>query len=437
MSLRAAGLLILVMILFAGLGWREHRQASDRVVRGVAAERDFVATLSDTSGLIAALALIDARSGALDTPERLLYILIDPETGDRLAGNLGAWPRGFAPPVRIGASPVTVVDGLAGSTLKLDDHFHLFIGRPTQGMGDSVLSFAPALALAIGGLFAILWLTERQSARRFSRRVAAITDAMDRFGGGALESRVADTTGDALGQLAQSVDGMLSLIAARLGHHERIAQQIVHELRAPVAYAVQAIRGSGGSQGIVQAERVEPVLVQLMETMDAVILLTEMEERPLRQESVPLRALIADLVELYADAAAERGIRIDLHCTAQPVVTAERALLMRLFANLIDNAIKYSPMNAMVALSVGADARGARVSVTDAGPGRAALPDAIGTLGMRGSHTAGTRGTGLGLAMAFRIARIHGASITLADRSDHSGLIATVRFPGPAPSVPV
>ena len=109
-------------------------------------------------------------------------------------------------------------------------------------------------------------------------------------------------------------------------------------------------------------------------------------------------------------------------------IAGHRALLAILVRNLVDNAVRYGGPGA-VRVDVARDDRGARLVVTDEGPGVPAAERAA--LGQRFRRLAGSgqAGTGLGLSIVKRIAELHRASVCFADGPRGRGLSVTVEFP--------
>jgi signal transduction histidine kinase len=110
------------------------------------------------------------------------------------------------------------------------------------------------------------------------------------------------------------------------------------------------------------------------------------------------------------------------------MVLGDRQRLQRVVANLLDNAIKYTPPGGNVALSVTAEDVGAKVEVTDTGMGIDEKDiHRIFDRFYRGDKSRSTAGSGLGLSLALAIIRAHGGDITV--KSTHSGSTFTVSLP--------
>ena len=150
-------------------------------------------------------------------------------------------------------------------------------------------------------------------------------------------------------------------------------------------------------------------------------------------QRVDLRELCENMLEMFLDTAAAKGI--DLGLEVQPAnVMGHGWLLRELLSNLVDNAIKYTPAGGSVTIRCSAQPGpqgGVRASlqVEDDGPGVPATER--GRVLERFYRVPGTvgEGTGLGLPIADEIARAHGALFTLEDGGNGRGLLVTLVFP--------
>ena len=138
------------------------------------------------------------------------------------------------------------------------------------------------------------------------------------------------------------------------------------------------------------------------------------------------------LADLAADAHT-RGVAVELHAGAAPLLRADEALLRVLLRNLLDNAIRYAPRGSGVEVRVESAASGPVLTVTDSGPG---IPpgERDRVLG-RFYRALGTSepGAGLGLSIVARIATLHGATLVLGEGPGGRGLAVRVAFPRERP----
>jgi signal transduction histidine kinase len=120
--------------------------------------------------------------------------------------------------------------------------------------------------------------------------------------------------------------------------------------------------------------------------------------------------------------AEDKGIDIRFVESSQPLmVNGDRSRLQRVVANLLDNAVKYSPRGGTVTLSVKLDAGNARVEISDTGIGidENDIPHIFERF-YRGDKSRSTAGSGLGLSLALAIIRAHGGDITVKSSSHGS-----------------
>jgi len=140
---------------------------------------------------------------------------------------------------------------------------------------------------------------------------------------------------------------------------------------------------------------------------------------------VPLADVVARAVDLYRDVADAKGVSLEVQVEGgrqsssgsaapsgkQPVVLGDRTRLEQVAANLIDNAIKYTPPGGRVRVAVGEAGGRAEISVHDTGPG--IPPDELPRIWdrlFRGDASRAERGLGLGLSLVRAIATAHGGT---------------------------
>ncbi len=135
---------------------------------------------------------------------------------------------------------------------------------------------------------------------------------------------------------------------------------------------------------------------------------------PLQREPVPLVGVVERAVELYRDAADSKNVALEFvrDGVADVVVSGDRTRLEQVAANLIDNAVKYTPPGGRVDVSVGRDGAQAVVRVRDTGPG--IPPDEVSRIWdrlFRGDTSRTERGLGLGLSLVKAVVEAHGGSV--------------------------
>jgi signal transduction histidine kinase len=289
---------------------------------------------------------------------------------------------------------------------------------------------APLLLIALAGGVAVTFLATAPL-----RRVAATVDRIVRTG--EIGARVPGHRGR--GDLAE----LVALINRLLESNERLLRgvretldDVAHDLRTPLTRlrgsAERALTGPDDPAAarealadcLEESERITALVDALMEVAEA-----EAGAAPLDREPVAMRPLLAEAVSVFGPAAEEKSIRLVLEEGDEATVQGDRNRLERVFANLLDNAIKYSEEGAAVTVRLAREGGEAVVTVEDTGRGIAddALPRIWDRL-YRADPSRSRRGLGLGLSLVRAIVEAHGGSVAAASRTGR-GSTFTVRLP--------
>jgi len=205
-------------------------------------------------------------------------------------------------------------------------------------------------------------------------------------------------TADASHELRSPLTAIKTSVDVILNHPERIHPKNAKKLAA-IANAT--------TQMTYLAEE----LLFLARTEDAAILTTPNEWVPLH-----LNKVLQNLVDLYEPSALAKSITLQSHWLANVSVVGDAAQMTRLFSNLLENALQYTPSGGTIFLALAKHNRSAIVSVKDTGVGIAPEQQPfVFERFWRADKARASRegGTGLGLAIAMAIAQRHGGDITL------------------------
>jgi len=303
-----------------------------------------------------------------------------------------------------------------------------------QRAAELALQTLKPFALLLPVLALVIWIAVGHALEPLRRLTAQVKSRRVN----ALDALPATQLPDEVQPLVLALNDLLGRLRAALERERAFMADAAHELRTPLTalYLQTGMLARASSE----AER-EAAMSTLAAGVQRAIRLVEQMLALARQEPradsqpVPVRLdelareIVAELVPL-ADAG-----RIDLGvAAAQPAtVIADPDALRTLLRNLIDNAVRYTPAGGRVDVTVESSATGARVTVTDDGPGipaeeRARVLDRF----YRRAGTTAT-GSGLGLAIVKAIADAHGATVSLTDGPAGKGLAVTTAFPAPAP----
>ena len=269
--------------------------------------------------------------------------------------------------------------------------------------------------------------------RRMLGHVRNITEAASRIGQSDLSSRVPTTRrNDEVSHLARTLNHMLDRIENSVRQLHSITDSLAHDLRSPLT----AIRGK---LEIVLSERLrveqaEPIvsaideLDRLTEFLNTSLDVAEAKADALRLSriEVDLDALIRAMVDLYGPSMSERGLEVRLRSTGQVKVMADAALLHRVVANLLDNEMKHLPASCSVWIELYSSDGLAVLVLEDDGPGFGVeIRSQMFEQRVKGRSS---NGHGLGLAFVDAVVRVHGGSVTAANRPQ-GGAHLSIRLP--------
>jgi len=210
---------------------------------------------------------------------------------------------------------------------------------------------------------------------------------------------------------------------------------VAHDLRTPLTrlragaeMALQQADNPAGSREaladcIEETDRIQRLLETLLDISAA-----ENGVLKLERERVEVGALLQSVAELYTLVAEEKSIAIEVTPAAGLEVQADPVRIRQVMANLVDNAVKYTPAGGRVVL--GAEARDGKVCITvrDTGPGIAAEDQGkIWQRLYRGDHSRSQRGLGLGLSVVKALVEAHGGRVTAANQPA-GGAVFTVEL---------
>jgi signal transduction histidine kinase len=215
-----------------------------------------------------------------------------------------------------------------------------------------------------------------------------------------------------------------------------MTDNIAHDLKSPITrirgQAELALTGGGGREDYenMAGSAVEEC-DRLLEMIDTMLFISRTEAgvtQP-RLQALDLAAVVRDAGRLFQALADEKRIRLTCHAPEPLTLSGDTRLLQRMLANLLDNAIKYTPSEGAVRVSARRDpAAGCVIEVADTGPGisPADLPHIFDRF-YRGDPSRSETGAGLGLSFARAVARAHGGDVTAASKGE--GGIFTVTLP--------
>jgi signal transduction histidine kinase len=243
-----------------------------------------------------------------------------------------------------------------------------------------------------------------------------------------LEQRVAERT--AARREAEEANRMKDAFLASLSH----------ELRTPInavlGWAHMLMKGQVADASRARAiETIYRNAVAQQRLVSDILDVSQITAGTLQLNVAPVS--LAALAESALDAARPSAVARRMTLAAEidpslPAIAADEQRLSQVVANLLDNAIKFSPEGGRVSLRVARGEGGVELTVEDNGPGIAPrfLPHIFEQFRQADASTTREHGgLGLGLAIVRRIVELHGGSVTAANRPGGSGAVFTVRLP--------
>jgi signal transduction histidine kinase len=315
------------------------------------------------------------------------------------------------------------------ASVRLPDGTLFQVGRSAERRRELLARFRRVLLIDLLSIVAIglaggavLTTSALQPLRSLAETVRGILRT------GRTDARVpVQETGDALAELGRLVNAMLDRIDAVIAGMRGALDNVAHDLRTPMTrlrgIAEQALASNDPAtlrdalaDTIEESERVMAMLSTLMDISEA-----ETGTMRLRRETTDIADLVRQTVELYEDVAEDKGVSIDIAIEGDVRADVDRNRMRQVLANLIDNAVKYTPEGGRVEIGARPEEGGVRITVADTGIGIAAdeLPRIWDRL-YRGDKSRAERGLGLGLSLVRAIVQAHGGRVSVSSTPGQS-----------------
>jgi hypothetical protein len=432
-----------VIFLLGFIYWRTAGFMSRQVDQTIAAEIQGLREQYLRRGLIGLRQIVLERAGGNSGASLYILMALD----GRSLGNLKAWPQeaqsGVGGWVNFDYQRSGALSHARGQQIPLQGGWRLLVARDVADLKaiEATLENTLLYALGLTALFGVIggaWIS-----RVVLSRLDQINQTSQEIMSGDLSRRIPILgSNDELDELATNLNAMLGQIEVLMTGMREVADNIAHDLRTPLNRLRNRLEGAMMANETPEETKasLESAIEEadeLIATFNALLLIAEAESGAHRDalEDVDLQAIARDVVDLYEPVAEERGIALTLSAPEPARVRGNPSLVARAAANLVDNALKYTPNGGKVWVTV--DAGGSRqegpgLVVKDSGPGippedRERVLDRF----VRLERSRNTPGSGLGLSLVAAVARMHGAALELGDA--HPGLAARLTFPRPLP----
>lgn len=382
-----------------------------------------------------------------DSDGNEIYLLVN-QKYEKLAGNLNEWPAAAereSPFEKEGHWVRFHIEGAHSSPkgievkaimIPLSKWRYLLVGQSMQSNERIEQTIVQTFWASLIFTLMMAFIGAIIMTRSVMRRINVINRSAYTIMHGNLSVRIPFTKGgDEFDELSSNLNAMLDKIEMLLGSLSQFANNIAHDLRSPLNRIINRL--DAGLRTIEDENPAKKLLEknisdmqELVSTFNSILKISELEANTEFRsfEACDLHKIIGNLVEFYEPYAAEKGSRIESDIHGKLVIFGEKNLLTQAFANLLDNALKFTPQNGVVRISAITGKDHTDIVITDNGPG---IPqeyrNKVFEKFFRLEQSRNTKGNGLGLSLVAAIARIHNADISLND--GHPGLSVNVSFP--------
>ncbi|AOU98753.1 hypothetical protein BI364_12960 [Acidihalobacter yilgarnensis] len=430
-----------VCVLFGVIYWQTAGYM-ERQLRAVTdADFNALVTVFRHSGLPALRSAIDERMAG-NRGHSGWFLLLNAD-GIRLAGNLpvmrlhAGWQQVVVPEVAHHTGEGEPGEGhlVAGEGRHLNGSVFLFVGQDAGQLAEMRELWASALAWGLGVTLLLAALGGAFMGTISLRRVEAINRVAGEIVAGDLARRIPSRgSGDEFDTLAAHLNRMLARIQQLMEGMRQVSGDIAHDLRTPLGRLRQALEKAryeavSVAEYQVAVDHAIAQTDQILETFAALLRITQIESGARRSRFAPvdLSAVLETVLEIYTPVAEDGGHVLHGDVQAGIRVQGDRELLVQMFANLIENALRHTPAGSRIEIGLKCETDGAVVVIADDGPGIPA--DQVGKVTQRfyrleSSRT--TAGSGLGLSLVAAIAALHEMRMRLSDNGP--GLRVTLSF---------
>jgi signal transduction histidine kinase len=352
--------------------------------------------------------------------------------GQPLGGNLKQIPAGLPPEGSTGELEIEPGAGDSPGTKKLrvlaqrlPDGRLLVLGRSLTTIhevdeivrGGLLLALVPMLLLSFGGGIVL--------SRGALRRIGEVHRTSREIMAGQLNKRLTIAgNDDDFDRLSRIVNEMLDEIERLMLQAKGVGEDIAHDLRTPLTRLrgrlERALSAPKGDLDVAATlgTSIEDI-DQILGTITAILRIAEVEQGQRRAgfREVDLADVVREAADLYEPVAEEKNINIEVVAQAAVTVRGDGDLLFEVVANLLDNAIKFTPHSGRIQLSIRPGECGPVIRVADSGPGipKAEFSQVLRRF-YRSDRSRHTPGTGLGLSLVASIVQLHRFGLVLNDR---------------------
>jgi len=423
-ALAVAGIFaVFVIALFSFIYWQTDRYLIARSDKMIALQLEVIAALPGERRL-------DAIAEHLRQDSRgVQYAGLFAADGRRIAGNLEQFPPELKLDDSVQSLSVVRTSPAGREThliraiaRRMPNGDALAIGREVDETREISHVVGQALALGLLPAFCLCLLAGAWLSVRAQERVADVNQHVQRIIAGDLSERLPHQDVDEpFSNLAAIVNGMLDEMETMIHALAGVGNDIAHDLRTPLTRARLALeRGRTNATTMEQLQSVADKAVanidQSLAIITALLRLAAIENsrRSAAFGHVPLHEMLREVCDIYEPIAENKSVILRVDLEHRLNVRGDRDLLLEAVANLVDNAIKFTPEGGKVDIELLHGDRETIVRVTDTGPGISEQErEAVLRRFYRSDKIRNTPGVGLGLNLVAAIVKLHGFRLAI------------------------
>ncbi len=371
-----------------------------------------------------------------------VYLLTDRDL-DPVVGNLNRWPLGATLvddwldfKLESANDPGADVHRARARAFRLQGGFMLLVGRDVHELEETKQQIIVTLFWGLGIMLLLGGFGSVMMSRTTLRRIESINQTSREIISGDLSRRIPSrNTGDDFDILADNLNNMLDQIESLMDSVRRVSDNIAHDLRTPLARLRNRLEELtvASAHSDKERESIEQAVAEadgLLNTFNALLRIARIESQESSETftRVDMPTLVRDVTELYEPLAEQKGLRLETRCIDELSASGDRDLLFQAIANLLDNAIKYTPPEGRVRITLDRTERTGRLTIADSGPG---IPpqarERVFQRFFRLEQSRTTPGNGLGMSLVAAVVKLHRMTLSLHDNAP--GLKVVLEFP--------
>jgi len=409
---------VFIIVLFGFIYWKIDDYLTARSDRVITAQLEGIAALPPERRLEA----IDER--LRQDPRGVQLAAIFAADGHRITGNLESLPSDLRIDAEAQGADIIRTDrnGREHQTVRaiarrMRNGDVLVLGRNVDEAKEISHVVGQALALGLLPGFSLCLLAGAWLSVRAQKRVEEVNQRVQRIIAGDLRERLPHRSVDEpFSKLAVIVNGMLDEMETMIHALAGVGNDIAHDLRTPLTRARLTLeRGRTNAATLEQLQAVADKAIagidQSLAIITALLRLAEIENsrRSAGFGTVALDEMLREVCDIYEPIAENKNIALRVGATQPLTVRGDRDLLIEAVANLVDNAIKFTPEGGKVDIALLRGEDETIVCVTDTGCGISEQErEAVLRRFYRSDKMRNTPGVGLGLNLVAAIVKLHG-----------------------------